>query len=127
MHIFCHKTSPYEFIDAGPSDWMSRHFFSGGIMPSENLPLQFQEHLVIDQRWTWNGQHYQKTAEAWLQNMDRNGKCIRPLFDAVYGAKDSKKWFMRWRIFFLAVSEMFGAYQGKEWYVGHYLFKPHTK
>jgi cyclopropane-fatty-acyl-phospholipid synthase len=124
MHIFCHKSSPYEFIDAGPSDWMSRHFFSGGIMPSENLPLQFQEHLAIDRQWTWNGTHYQQTAEAWLQNMDRQASQIRPLFDAVYGTGHSKQWFMRWRIFFLAVSEMFGSHGGAEWYVGHYLFKP---
>ena len=24
MHIFCHRTTPYEYIDKGPSDWMSR-------------------------------------------------------------------------------------------------------
>jgi cyclopropane-fatty-acyl-phospholipid synthase len=31
---------------------------------------------------------------------------------------------MRWRIFFLAVSEMFGMDGGREWGVGHYLFRP---
>ena len=30
MHIFCHRSTPYEFEDRGPGDWMSRHFFSGG-------------------------------------------------------------------------------------------------
>ena len=126
MHIFCHRTAAYEFVDAGPADWMSRHFFSGGIMPSENLPLQFQEHLAIENQWRWEGQHYQKTAEAWLQNMDARKDRIRPLFDQVYGEKDSQMWFMRWRIFFLSVSELFGAYDGQEWFVGHYLFSPRT-
>jgi SAM-dependent methyltransferase len=70
LHIFVHRAVPYAFIDSGPSDWMSRHFFSGGIMPSDELPLRFQEHLRLVHRWRWNGQHYEKTANAWLAAMD---------------------------------------------------------
>ena len=81
MHIFCHKIAAYEFVDSGPADWMSRHFFSGGIMPSENLPLQFQEHLKIANQWRWSGQEYQETAEAWLDNMDDNRNQVSDLFD----------------------------------------------
>ena len=47
MHIFCHKTVPYEFIDNGPNDWMSRHFFTGGILPSVDLPFFFEDDLSI--------------------------------------------------------------------------------
>jgi cyclopropane-fatty-acyl-phospholipid synthase len=65
MHIFCHRMTPYEYIDKGPSDWMSRHFFSGGIMPSADLPLRFAENLSIVSRWHWNGQHYARTCNAW--------------------------------------------------------------
>ena len=124
MHIFCHRSAAYEFIDGGPADWMSRHFFSGGIMPSEDLPLKFQEHLNIANQWRWSGQEYQDTAEAWLNNMDDNRNQVSNLFDQVYGKADSNKWIMRWRIFYLSVSELFGSHGGQEWFVGHYLFRP---
>ena len=34
VHIFCHKNTPYIFETAGAHNWMGRHFFSGGMMPS---------------------------------------------------------------------------------------------
>lgn len=54
MHIFCHKSAAYEYLDNGPQDWMSRHFFSGGIMPSGDLPSRFQERLVLSDQWRWS-------------------------------------------------------------------------
>ncbi len=122
MHIFTHRTTPYEFIDKGPSDWMSRHFFSGGIMPSAELPLQFPEHLQIDTQWRWNGNHYAKTCRAWLQNSDARKADILPLLAATYGKADADRWFMRWRMFFMACEELFRTNGGNEWFVSHYLF-----
>lgn len=95
-------------------------------MPSEDLPLKFQEHLNIANQWRWSGQEYQDTAEAWLDNMDDKQEKVRNLFDKVYGKADSDKWTMRWRIFFLSVSELFGYHDGQEWFVGHYLFRQAT-
>lgn len=123
MHIFCHRSTPYEFIDKGPGDWMSRYFFSGGIMPSADLPLRFSDHLSIDKRWHWNGQHYSKTCEAWLSQMDSNKGQIMPVLADCYGAADAAVWWQRWRIFFMACSELFNYDDGKEWYVGHYRFR----
>ncbi len=123
MHIFCHRSTPYEFIDKGPGDWMSRYFFSGGIMPSADLPLRFGEHLSIEQRWHWNGQHYAKTSDAWLARMDSNKARILPILADCYGADVASLWWQRWRVFFMACSELFAYDDGKEWYVGHYLFK----
>jgi len=122
MHIFCHRNTPYEFLDDGPSDWMGRHFFSGGIMPSEDLPLRFQENLRLSRRYRWNGKHYEKTANAWLANMDNRRDQVLPILAATYGEADCERWFQRWRIFFMACAELFAYNGGNEWYVAHYLF-----
>lgn len=122
MHIFCHRSCVYEFLDEGPSDWMGRHFFSGGIMPSDDLPLRFQENLRLLKRDRWNGRHYEKTANAWLDNMDANRDRILPIMAETYGEADAERWFQRWRIFFMACAELFAFNQGSEWFVSHYLF-----
>ena len=123
MHIFCHRSTPYEYIDKGPADWMSRYFFSGGIMPSADLPLRFPGKLCIDKRWHWNGQHYAKTCNAWLSKMDANEDAIKPVLAECYGEADASLWWQRWRIFFMACAELFDYDEGHEWYVGHYLFR----
>ena len=123
MHIFCHKSAAYEFIDNGPSDWMSRYFFSGGIMPSDDLPLRFQDHLSLQRRWHWNGLHYERTANAWLQNMDQEREAIMKIMGDTYGTECAQQWWMRWRIFFMACAELFGYDHGQEWWVSHYLFQ----
>ena len=123
MHIFCHRSTPYAFEDQGPADWMSRHFFSGGIMPSDDLPLHFQEHLRLVRRHRWNGQHYERTSNAWLAAMDERKAQIMPIMESTYGSGDAAKWFQRWRIFFMACAELFGHDEGREWFVSHYLFE----
>lgn len=122
MHIFVHRNVPYPFDDNSDNDWMSRHFFSGGIMPSDDLPLYFQQHLTLQDRWRWDGRHYQKTANAWLANMDRNKHDLWPILEATYGQGAANQWWMRWRMFFMACAELFGYDQGQQWWVSHYLF-----
>lgn len=124
MHIFCHRQAPYEFVDRDAGDWMSRHFFSGGIMPSADLPLVFQEDLALQDRWTWSGRHYQRTAEAWLANMDQRRPDVMQALQAAYGADAAPRWWMRWRVFFMACAELFGYDGGRQWHVNHYLFTP---
>ncbi len=122
MHVFCHRMTPYEYIDKGPGDWMSRYFFSGGIMPSADLPLRFVGDLGIEKRWHWNGQHYERTCNAWLRRLDTNRAQIMPLLTECYGAENAALWWQRWRMFFMACAELFAYDEGTEWYVGHYLF-----
>ena len=123
MHIFVHKSQPYLFEVQESDDWMSQYFFSGGMMPSEDLPLFFQNDLKIIDQWSWSGVHYEKTANAWLKNIDLNKNKVMPVLEDIYGEKDSKKWFQRWRIFFMSCAELWGYENGKEWKVAHYLFK----
>jgi len=122
MHIFCHRLVPYEFVDRDASDWMSRYFFSGGIMPSDALPLRFQDHLKLCRQWRWNGCHYERTLNAWLAQMDKRKSRIMPVLHRTYG-DDADIWWMRWRLFFMACAELFGFNNGQEWWVSHYLFE----
>ena len=121
MHIFVHRAVPYAFEDNGASDWMSRHFFSGGIMPSASLPLLFQRHLHLERQWSWGGEHYEKTANAWLQNLDARREQALPILRSAYGA-EAEIWLQRWRMFFMACAELWGYREGREWFVSHYLF-----
>lgn len=121
-HIFVHRSVPYLFEDEQANDWMSRHFFTGGMMPSDDLPLHFQQDLNLLQHWRWQGEHYEKTSNAWLENMDKNKDAIWALLKETYGEQQTQTWWMRWRMFFMACAELFAYNQGQEWYVGHYLF-----
>jgi cyclopropane-fatty-acyl-phospholipid synthase len=121
MHIFVHRNTPYEFVDGGPGDWMSRYFFTGGMMPSDDLPLRFQDHLVLERRWRLDGTHYRKTADAWLANLDARATEVSPVLAAAYG-EAAEQWRQRWRIFFMACAELFGYADGQEWFVSHFLF-----
>jgi cyclopropane-fatty-acyl-phospholipid synthase len=123
MHIFTHRTTPYEYVDKGPSDWMTRHFFSGGIMPSGDLPLRTCAPMQIEHQWAWNGNHYARTCRGWLEQIDARRDAVMPILADTYGAAEAGRWFMRWRIFFMACEELFRYHGGNEWYVSHYLFK----
>jgi cyclopropane-fatty-acyl-phospholipid synthase len=123
MHVFCHRSTPYAFVEDGPSDWMSRYFFSGGMMPSDELALRFQGPLHLVERWRWDGTHYEKTANAWLTNLDARRDQAMPVLAATYGDADAAQWLQRWRIFFMACAELFGYREGQEWWVSHYLFE----
>jgi cyclopropane-fatty-acyl-phospholipid synthase len=122
MHVFAHRGAPYPFVERDASDWMSRHFFSGGMMPSDDLALHCQDDLRLLNRWRWDGTHYQRTADAWLRNMDEHRATLWPLFERTYGA-DAAVWWQRWRLFFMSVAELFGFEDGQQWWVSHYLFE----
>lgn len=123
VHIFTHKYLSYLYEVKDESDWMAKYFFSGGIMPSDHLLLYFADDFKIERHWRVDGNHYRKTSEAWLSRMDANKAEIMPLFEATYGKDQAVKWWVYWRIFFMACAELFGFNDGQEWMVSHYLFE----
>jgi cyclopropane-fatty-acyl-phospholipid synthase len=119
VHHFAHKSSAYPYTTDGDGDWMGRHFFTGGMMPSDDWLLAFQDDLAVQRRWRVSGTHYQKTSDAWLANLDRHKPQILPILRATYGGGQEHLWLQRWRLFFLGCSELFGYRAGQEWWVTH--------
>lgn len=123
VHLFCHRERCYPFEAEGAGNWMGRHFFSGGIMPSADLLQQFRRDLTVVRQQVWNGEHYRRTAEAWLQRIDAHRDDVLRLFRRDLPEGESRRRFHRWRVFFLAVAELFGYDGGDQWFVSHYLLE----
>ncbi len=121
VHHFSHRDRAYPYETEGSSDWMGRYFFTGGMMPSDDMLLHCQRDLVVEEKWRVNGVHYQRTAESWLSRQDENRERLLPVLAETYGSEVADIWMQRWRLFFLAVSELFGYRQGNEWWVTHVL------
>ncbi|MDQ8198571.1 cyclopropane-fatty-acyl-phospholipid synthase [Pelagicoccus enzymogenes] len=122
IHVFSHKEIAYLFEDKEADDWMARHFFTGGIMPSHDLLPRVCSPFKLEEQWQLNGVHYQKTAEAWFQNLEKNKPRTRAAMEKIYGQESAVVWENRWRIFMLSCAELFGYKNGNEWGVSHYLF-----
>jgi cyclopropane-fatty-acyl-phospholipid synthase len=130
VHVFTHRRFAYLFEARDSSDWMSEHFFTGGMMPSEDLPLYFQRDVRLLRQWRVSGKHYEKTADAWRKNVDAHRGEVLELFAETYGhglagnarRREAERWLERWRIFFFACEELWGYAGGEEWGVSHYLF-----
>ena len=123
VHIFAHNRFAYPFEVRDETDWMARFFFTGGIMPSDDLLHYFQRDVTLIDHWQVPGWHYQLTSEAWLANQDRHRSTLLPILAATYGADQATKWWVYWRVFFMSCAELFGYDKGREWLVSHYLFE----
>jgi cyclopropane-fatty-acyl-phospholipid synthase len=123
VHVFAHRSDPYPFETGARADWMARHFFTGGLMPSDDLLLHSVHDLAVEDHWVLSGTHYARTLRAWLDRLDADrGRAVQLLADT-YGPGQGERWFHRWRLFDLACEELFAFAGGDEWHVSHYLFQ----
>lgn len=125
IHIFCHKELTYFYEIKNSYDWMTKYFFEGGIMPSQDIFKYFDDELEVINQWDVNGNHYAQTCKAWLNNHYKNKDKILDIFDKHYDKP--KIWFNRWRIFFLSCEAFFAINNGREYFVSHYLLKKPNK
>ena len=123
VHLFCHRRYCYFFEVDGGADWMARHFFTGGMMPSVDLLPRCAGPLRLERRWEVGGGDYERTLRAWLANLDAR----LPEAEQVLGAGEApgagRLRVGRWRLFLLACAELFGYRAGREWFVAHYLLR----
>jgi cyclopropane-fatty-acyl-phospholipid synthase len=123
VHIFTHRSVAYTFSDNADDDWMARHFFTGGMMPSDSLFTYYQDHLQLQHHWRVSGKHYAQTASAWLRNLDKNRQQAITLFKQHHSLAEAKRLVQRWRMFFMACEELWAYSKGEEWIVSHYRFQ----
>lgn len=124
LHVFAHNRYAYPFEVRDESDWMSEHFFSGGMMPCPELFRRLETPFEVEAEWRVSGTHYARTAEDWLRNLEGQRDAVLSLFRTTYGAQDAQRWYHRWRVFFLSCAELFNYRDGKEWFVAHTLLRP---
>jgi cyclopropane-fatty-acyl-phospholipid synthase len=123
LHVFTHKSRTYRFDPDDPTDWIARHFFTGGVMPAHDLPHRFGDLFSVEAEWRWSGRHYQRTAAEWLAKFDARKADIDLILLETYGS-DAARWRRRWRLFLLATIGLFGHAGGNAWGVGHYRLAP---
>ncbi|KAN0091346.1 S-adenosyl-L-methionine-dependent methyltransferase [Tylopilus felleus] len=127
VHLFCHKTTPYHFEEN--DGWMAQMFFTGGTMSSHDLLTYFQSDMTLINSWYLSGQHYSRTLEDWLRRQDRNAQqgiseLEKDALSKGLSAEEGRKMFNRFRVFYIACSELFNMHGGQEWGIGQYLFRP---
>ena len=118
-HVFSSRDICFRYDADDPRDWMAKHFFSGGLMPRDDLFLHLQDDLATVDHWFLGGEHYHRTALAWLANLEAN----RAELDRLVG----KVQVRRWRAFFAGCAALFGHDGGEDFGVSHHLFSPRPR
>ena len=123
VHVFCHRRYSYLFEDEDGSDWMARHFFTGGMMPAVDLLPRCAGPLQVARQWEVGGCDYERTLRAWLANLDARREEAEHVLGAGGAPGTGRLRVGRWRLFLLACAELFGYSAGREWFVAHYLLR----
>ncbi len=123
IHIFAYRGFPYLMEVKRSAGFITKYFFTGGMMPSDDLLLFFTDNFRLREYWPVNGRHYYKTLMAWLEKMKMHKREIIPILKNTYGEKNARKWWNFWRMFYISCGQMFKFARGNRWIVAHYLFE----
>lgn len=121
LHVFSHRTLPYLF----EGTWAAERFFTGGVMPSHDLLLRFQDDLVVADSWIVPGTHYARTLQEWLKKLDaRRDEALAILRHDGRSEREAKALLAGWRLFLISTDKIWGYRGGNRWLVSHYLLEP---
>ena len=120
IHVFASARFAYLFETDAEDDWMGRHFFTGGMMPSHDLLPRVAGPLSLQEHWVVPGTHYARTSEAWHESLLRNAGAATAALTGPLPLQEARIQVRRWQMFFLACAELFGVDGGREWHVAHY-------
>jgi cyclopropane-fatty-acyl-phospholipid synthase len=120
VHVFASRRFAYLFGTERDDDWMGRHFFTGGMMPSHDLLPRVAAPFTVEDQWVVPGTHYARTSEAWHRNLLARADDAVAALTGPFAPAEAQRQVRRWQIFFLACAELFAFDGGREWHVSHY-------
>jgi cyclopropane-fatty-acyl-phospholipid synthase len=124
VHVFSHRDLPYLF----ESTWATERFFTAGLMPSHELMSNFQRDMCVAESWVVPGEHYAKTLQAWLANLDsRTDEALAILRADGRSEAEARRLLGGWRLFLISTDEIWGYRGGERWQVSHYLLEPRRR
>ena len=103
VHVFSHRNLPYFFEDT----WAAERFFTGGVMPSQDLMLNFQEDMAVQELWAVPGTHYARTLQEWLKRLDANrDEALAILRRDGRTQREAKASLGGWRLFLISTDKI---------------------
>ena len=120
FQVFSHKNFP-QFFDDTSKSWMSRHFFTGGMMPYKGLYGDLHTNLTLRHVWDIPGTNYHKSLESWLQRLDINTSEILNTLRFESPSIDANTYLNRYKLFLIFCSELFRFNEGQDWHLMNYL------
>jgi cyclopropane-fatty-acyl-phospholipid synthase len=76
----------------------------------------------VIQHWQVSGVHYQGRPRHGLRTWIGTEPDLT-ILERTYGRANARRWWVRWRVFFMACAELWGYRDGSEWGVSHYLLR----
>lgn len=120
LHVFSHPEFFYPYETEGEDNWMGRHFFTGGMMPTHDILDHLEIPFTVEATLPLSGRHYAQTALHWHENLIARRSHIIDVLTTTYGSSEAHRWFNRWSLFFLACHELFAHKAGRSWQLAHH-------